>query len=159
MIGTADRDNQKVPSRAAECAVLFFVLVPFVAALLYVRSYGVNVFYADEWDFVALLREAAPGTPSAADLLTRHNEHIYLLPWGLMLLLGGLTDYNTVPLMYLLVAACLLVTSLAVFWAYARSVGRSSLAYLLFVPVPLSLFSFRQFENLLWGNQVSFAFA
>jgi hypothetical protein len=134
------------------------ILAPFVAALLYVRAYGVNVFYADEWDLVPLLRESTRGTLGIADLLVHHNGHVYLFPWGLTLLLGGLTGYDTVPLMYV-VAFCLLATSLAVFYAYAKSVGRSPLACLLFLPVPLLLLSFRQHENLLWGNQISFAFA
>jgi len=134
------------------------ILASFVATLLYVRSYGVDVFYADEWDLVPLMRDSARGTLGLADLLAHHNGHVYLFPWSLMLLLGRLTGYDTVPLMYL-VAACLLATSLAVFYAYARSVGRSPLACLLFLPVPLLLFSLRQHENLLWGNQITFAFA
>ncbi len=158
MIGTADRDNQKAPFGAPGFAASSFVLAPFVATLLYVRSYGVDVFYADEWDFVALLREGSRGTLGAADLISHHNEHVYLVPWSLMLLVGRFTGYDTVPLMYL-VAACLLATSLAVFHVYARSVGRSPLVSLLFVPAPLLLFSFRQYENMLWGNQVTFAFA
>lgn len=157
-MGTADRANQEVPVRALGLVALFFVLAPFVATLLYVRSFGVDVFYADEWDFVALLREGSRGTLGVADLFAHHNEHVYLVPWTLMLLLGHFTGYDTVPLMYV-VAVCLLATSLAVFHVHARSVGRSPLALLLFVPVPLLLFSFRQHENMLWGNQVTFAFA
>lgn len=134
------------------------ILASFIATLLYVRLYGVDVFYADEWDLVPLLRESSRGTLGITDLLAHHNGHVYLFPWSLMLLLGRLTGYDTVPLMYLVVA-CLLVTSLAVFHAYARSVGRSPLACLVFLPVPLLLFSLRQHENLLWGNQITFAFA
>jgi hypothetical protein len=158
MKGAAKRGCPKTSARTARVTTSLSVLLPFIASLLYVRSYGVDVFYADEWDFVALLREGSRGTLGAADLLTHHNEHVYLFPWGLMLLLGRFTEFNTVPLMYL-VAACLLATSLAVFHVYARSVGRSPLASLLFVPAPLLLFSFRQHENMLWGNQVTFAFA
>lgn len=134
------------------------VLAPFVASLLYVNAYGVNVFYADEWDLVPLLREGVRGTLGVADLFDHHNEHVYLFPWGLMLVLGSITGYDTVPLM-LLVACCLLITSLAVFWVYAGSVGRSPLALLVFMPLPFLLFSFRQYENMLWGNQITFAFA
>lgn len=151
-------NRERTYVRVAGVVPYLAILAPFVATLLYVRSFGVDVFYADEWDLVPLLRESARGTLGAADLLAQHNGHVYLFPWSLMLLLGRLTGYDTVPLMYL-VAACLLATSLAVFHAYARSVGRSPLACLLFLPVPLLLFSLRQHENLLWGNQISFAFA
>ena len=134
------------------------MLVPLTTALLYVRSYGVNVFHADEWDFVALLRESARGTLGVSDLLAHHNEHVYLAPWVVMLLLGKLTGYATVPLMYLVVA-CLLLTMATVYRAYASSIGRTPLALILFAPVPFLLFSFKQYENLLWGNQISFGFA
>ena len=150
------RDGAHV--RGAGLLPYLAILASFVAALLYVRLYGVNVFYADEWDLVPLLRESAHGTLGVADLLAHHNGHVYLFPWSVMLLLGRLTGYDTVPLMYL-VAASLLLTSLAVFHAYSRSVGRFPLACLIFLPVPLLLFSLRQHENLLWGNQITFAFA
>lgn len=144
--------------KAAGIAAGLSMLLPFFAALLYVRSFGVEVFHADEWDFVSLLKESARGTLGVTDLLAHHNEHVYLAPWGVMLLLGRLTEYATVPLMYLVVA-CLLGTTAAVYRAYASSAGRTPLALLLFVPVPLLVFSFRQHENMLWGNQISFAFA
>jgi hypothetical protein len=152
------RTSTRAPARAAGFVPYVAILAPFVAALLYVRAYGVDVFYADEWDLVPLLRESTRGTLGVADLLAHHNGHVYLFPWGITLLLGRVTGYDTVPLMYVAVF-CLLATSLAVYYAYARSVGRSPLACLLFLPAPLLLFSFRQHENLLWGNQISFAFA
>ena len=68
-----------------------------------------------------------------------------------MLLLGGVTGYDTVPFMYA-VQLCILATTLAVFSVYRKSVGRTPLLYLLFLPVPFLLFSFRQHENMLWGN-------
>lgn len=156
--GTEKRGRDGARVRAAGLLPYLAILASFVVALLYVRLYGVNVFYADEWDLVPLLRESAHGTLGVADLLAHHNGHVYLFPWSVMLLLGRLTGYDTMPLMYL-VAACLLATSLAVFHAYSRSVGRSPLACLFFLPIPLLLFSLRQHENLLWGNQITFAFA
>lgn len=155
---TEKMGREGAPVRVAGLLPYLAILASFVAALLYVRLYGVNVFYADEWELVPLLRGSAHGTLGVADLLAHHNGHVYLFPWSVMLLLGRLTGYDTVPLMYL-VAACLLVTSLAIFHAYSRSVGRSPLACLFFLPVPLLLFSLRQHENLLWGNQITFAFA
>ena len=127
--------------------------------MLYVRSFGVNVFFADEWDLVPLLREAHAGTLRATDLLVRHNEHVYLFPWGLMLLLGPMTNYDTVPFMYA-VQVCFLLTSVVLLLAFSRDAKARSRAYfLLFLPVPFLVFSFRQYENMLWGNQISFGLA
>lgn len=135
------------------------MLLPFGASVLYVHLFGVNVFFADEWDFVPILQEQQRGTLSVADLFAHHNEHIYLFPWTVMLLLGAVTRHNTVPLMYL-TQVCLLVTSAGLSLAFRRTFElRSLLAALVFIPVPFLIFSFRQFENMLWGNQITFAFA
>ena len=138
---------------------LVSILLCFVVSMLYVRSFGVNVFFADEWDLVPLLREAHAGTLRATDLFVRHNEHVYLFPWGLMLLLGPMTNYDTVPFMYA-VQLCFLLTSVVLLLAFSRDAKARSRAYfLLFVPVPFLVFSFRQYENMLWGNQISFGLA
>ena len=138
---------------------LLSILLCFVLSMLYVRSFGVNVFFADEWDLVPLLREAHAGTLRATDLFARHNEHVYLFPWGLMLLLGPLTNYDTVPVMYA-VQFCFLLTSVVLLLAFSRDAKVRSRAYfLLFLPLPFLVFSFRQYENMLWGNQVSFGLA
>jgi len=133
------------------------ILVPFCISILYVYLFGVNVFFADEWDFVVPLRRLYRDTLSIADLFAHHNEHIYFLPYTVMLLSGTITDYNTVPLMYL-VQVCIFVTSVSLFLAFRKSFeDRHSL--LLFIPIPFLLFSLRQHENMLWGNQITFAFA
>lgn len=156
--GPGDRSGPGFAAVAPVLAAALSVLVPFVASVLYVNAYGVDVFYADEWDLVTLLRNEARGAFSIADLFDHHNEHVYLFPWSLMLIAGRFTGYDTVPMM-LVVVCCLLVTSLGILWAYTRSVARSPFALLLFVPLPFLVFSLRQHENMLWGNQVSFAFA
>jgi hypothetical protein len=135
------------------------VLLPFGASLLYVHLFGVNVFFADEWDFVPILQKQQRGALSVADLFVHHNEHIYFFPWTVMLLLGAVTRYNTVPLMYL-TQVCLLATSVGLFLAFRKTFTlRSPLTALSFIPVPFLVFSFRQSENMLWGNQITFAFA
>jgi hypothetical protein len=139
-------------------AILLSILLPFGISVLYVHEFGVNVLFADEWDFLVLVRELQHGTLGVADLFAHHNEHVYFFPWIVMLMLGSITDYNTIPLMYL-VQLCILVTTLGVFFAYERGAGRLSSFHLLFIPIPFVLFSFRQYENMLWGNQITFAFA
>jgi hypothetical protein len=138
---------------------LLSILGCFVVSVVYVNAFAVNVFFADEWDFVPLLRRAQAGTLGAGDLLAHHNEHVYLFPWGLMLLLGSATSYDTVPLMYG-VLLCLLLTALVLLMAISGDAKGRSRAYpLLFVPVPFLVFSLRQYENMLWGNQISFGLA
>jgi hypothetical protein len=155
---TSKLTSGKAHDYAIWFAVLLSILLPVGISVLYVHEFGVNVPFADEWDFLVLVRELLHGTLGIADLFAHHNEHVYFFPWIVMLLLGSFTDYNTIPLMYL-VQLCILLTTLGVFFAYERGAGRVSSFYLLFIPIPFVLFSFRQYENMLWGNQITFAFA
>lgn len=135
------------------------ILLPFSIAVFYVHLFGVNVFFADEWYFLKILQKLDSGMLSIADLFAHHREHIYFFPWVVMLALGTLTEYKTVPLMYL-VQLCLLVTSAILLLAFRRTLRHQPLvSILLFVPIPFLVFSFRQYENMLWGNQITFAFA
>lgn len=134
------------------------ILLPFGISLFYVHLFGVNVFFSDEWELVGYLRRFHAGTLGVVDLFEHHNEHVYFFPWIVMLLLGTLTEYNTIPLMYL-VQICLLFTSIILLLAFGSTVRKTSPLMVLFVPIPLLVFSFRQYENMLWGNQITFAFA
>jgi len=77
-------------------------------------------------------------------------------PKGVEFLLAGATKYDNVVEMYL-IQVCLLVTLVILFLAF-RDTVRASAWPLLFVPISLLVFSFRQYENMLWGFQISFAF-
>src|SRR5215210_4949632 len=54
-----------------------------------------------------------------------------------------------------LIVSCFLVTAAVLLLAFRREIG---LPLIFFVPVALLIFSFRQYENMLFGFQISFAF-
>jgi hypothetical protein len=132
----------------------FFVLLPAALPYLYVRAFGVNVVVADAWDMVLVFRKFSSGRLTFADLYAQHVEHRMFFPRGAELLLGLLTRYNNVAEMYLIVS-CFLVTAAVLLLAFRREIG---LPLIFFVPVALLIFSFRQYENMLFGFQISFAF-
>src|SRR5215216_4342851 len=132
----------------------FFVLIPAALPYLYVHTFGVNVVFADAWDMVLVFRKFFSGRLAFADLYAQHVEHRMFFPRGAELLLGLLTKYNNVAEMYLIVS-CFLVTAAMLFLAFRREIG---LPLIFFVPVGLLIFSFRQYENMLFGFQISFAF-
>jgi hypothetical protein len=132
----------------------FFVLIPAALPYLYVRAFGVNVVFADAWDMVLVFRKFFSSRLTFADLYAQHVEHRMLFPRGAELLLGLLTRYNNVAEMYLIVS-CFLVTATVLLLAFRREIG---LPLIFFVPVALLIFSFRQYENMLFGFQISFAF-
>src|SRR5215210_616801 len=130
------------------------VLIPAALPYLYVRAFGVNVVFADAWDMVLVFRKYSSGRLAFADLYAQHNEHRMFFPKGAELLLGLLTRYNNVAEMYVVVS-CFLITAAVLLVAFRREIG---LPLIFFVPVALLVFSFRQYENMLWGFQISFAF-
>src|SRR5215218_3181208 len=135
-------------------AAWFFIVVPAALPYLYVRAFGVNVVFADAWDMVLVFRKWSSGRLAFADLYAQHNEHRMFFPKGAELLLGMLTRYNNVAEMYLIVS-CFLVTAAVLLLAFRREIG---LPLIFFVPVALLIFSFRQYENMLFGFQINFAF-
>jgi hypothetical protein len=131
-----------------------FVLIPAALPYLYVHAFGVNVVFADAWDMVLVFRKFSSGRLAFADLYAQHVEHRMFFPRGAELLLGLLTRYNNVAEMYLIVS-CFLITAAVLLLAFRREIG---LPLIFFVPVVLLIFSFRQYENMLFGFQISFAF-
>jgi len=133
----------------------FLVLLPAALALLYIRAFGVSVVFADAWSMVTLFGRWSSGTLRVSKLYALHNEHRMLFPKGAELLLGTITNYNNLAEMYL-VWVCFLVTLAVLLLAFRHPARRPWL--LLFVPVSLLVFGLRQYENLLFGFQINFAF-
>jgi hypothetical protein len=129
--------------------------LPVAFSLAYVREYGVNAVYRDQWEVADLFGRLAAGSLSLADLWAPHNEHRFFFPRIAMLTLGSLTDWNNVAEMYL-IQACLLATLAVLLLAFRATVGKGPW---LLVPVAFLVFSPRQSANMLWGYQITFAFA
>jgi hypothetical protein len=146
--------------RAAALFLWPLVLAPAVAGFLYVRWFGVSVVFSDAWSMARLFGEWSSGTLGLSDFWAPHNEHRMLFPKGVEFLLGIATGYDNVAEMYL-IEACFLVTLTVLLVAFAdggrlRSLDGAGL--LLFLPVSLLVFSLRQYENMLFGFQINFAF-
>jgi len=132
------------------CSLL--LILPSLSLLCYICVYGVNVVFWDEWEMIPLIQKAVSGTLSFSDLFTQHNEHRILFPRIVMLAIGGLTQYNTVADMFFSwILICL--TGWLIFHVYRKkfSWGSYPKLLLIFLPVSLLLFSFRQYESILWG--------
>jgi hypothetical protein len=135
--------------------ILLLMILPAFLCLLFIKNYGVNVVYWDQWEIVPLFDKLYSGHLSFADLFAQQNEHRILVPRIVMLLLGIITHYNTVAEMYF--SWCLIcLISFVLFIAYTKIFGNTPNSLIKFVPVVWILFSLRQWENLLWGFQVAF---
>ncbi len=129
------------------------ILLPATIAFAYVGRFGVSVVYFDQWEMVPLFGRLSSGDLTFSDLFAQHVEHRMLFSRIAMLALGSFTSYDNVAEMYLILC-CFLVTVLCVIAAFGRRTPALAL-----IPVGFLVFSLRQFENMLWGWQVSFAFA
>ena len=130
------------------------ILLPAALGFLYVRAFGVSVVFSDAWSMVHLFDAWSSGTLRLSDLYAPHNEHRMFFPKGVEVLLGAVTEYDNVVEMYV-IEVCFLIT-LAVLLLAFRAGTRPWLV--LFIPVSILIFSFRQYENMLFGFQINFAF-
>ena len=144
-----------VLERIAKLVGLVLVVLPVGLGFLYVRLYGVNVAYGDQWRIAQLFGKLYSGTLDFADLWNPLNEHRILLPRVVMLLLGHFTKWNNVAEMYV-TQALLLIVLIILLLAFRREVG-SGPKFLFFVPVAFLVFSFRQAEIMLMGLLMQFA--
>ena len=137
-------------------AVVSGVLVslPVVAAFLYIYFFGVDMPFGDVWVMVPRFDKLSLGTLGFMDLWVQHFEHRIFFPRVAILLLGVVTDFNQVAIMYL-TEICLVVTLVVLLLAFRANIGAR---LFFFVPVALMVFNLGQYFNMFYGLQVSFAF-
>jgi hypothetical protein len=131
------------------------ILLPGALSVAYVHEFGVNVVFRDQWSVVSLFRALSVDELTFGDLWAPHNEHRFLFPHIVMLVLGTATEWNNLVEMYLM-QACFFVTLVCLLLAF-RAEGGPRL--ILFVPIAFLVFSLRQAQNMLWGFQITFVFA
>lgn len=134
--------------------ILCLITLPAILGLIYIKLFGVNVVFWDEWEVVILLKKLYMGTLSPMDLFAQHNEHRFFFPNIITLIIAYLTHYNTVSEMYfswILVVA----TSVIMFKMYILDFGNSTSTLMKFIPIAWIMFNFRQYENILMGYNIN----
>jgi hypothetical protein len=141
-------------NRASPLLASALLLVAVLIGFGYVYNYGVNVPWYDEWIVPILMGRQADGALTMDLLWCQHNEHRILFPNLAMLGIGMLADGNVLANMYF--SQILLSLSLAVVVVACRRQATLRQALWTAVPLAFLLFSLRQWENMLWGFQVTF---
>lgn len=136
--------------------LIFLVLLPIVFSFIFVYYNGVNVITVDEDYFTNLVYKAYKSQLGAQELLKPHNEHIIFFPAVFKIGLAFLTKYNTKVEMYFILFILLLC--LLIIFIYLKK--NFSLKYSLVILALISflIFNIRQYENMLWGYQITFLF-
>jgi hypothetical protein len=128
-----------------------FLFIPGILGVLYVFLFGVNVPYWDEWAIVPLFEKFHSGTLTFSDFFGQHLEHRILFPRIVILILGLVTKFNSI--IEMIVIQCLLfVVLLVIFLKLKKQFGFNTAAIpVWFLPISILVFSWRQYETLLWG--------
>src|SRR5688500_16183986 len=132
----------------AVCALVTLIVLPAVMSLLFVRSYGVDVPFMDDWRNVLLLEKLYNGTITVRDLFRPANEHLTTIPYIVFLVLGYVTHYDTTTSMYaswFFIA----ISSIIVYASVRQALTSATRALIVFLPVTWLLFSPRQSQALL----------
>ena len=130
------------------------ILLPVVAAFLYIYVFGVDMPFGDVWTMVPRFEKLASGTLGFSDLWVQHFEHRIFFPRVAILLLGVPTDFNQIAIMYL-TEVCFVGTLIVLLVAFRANIGAR---LLFFVPISFLVFNLGQYFNMFYGLQVSFAF-
>ena len=130
------------------------IAIPLVGSAWFVWAHAVDVPFWDEWESVLTLQRWLHGDLTFHELFAQHNEHRIPVPNLLMLLIDRATAMNMRARMA--VSWSLLVATLGLLFLEHRRVHPEGGALLLrFAPVAWMVLSWRQWENLLWGWQIT----
>ncbi len=142
-----------VNSRRKYLLAAILLALPPIFGLIYIKFFGVNVVFWDQWEVVPLIEKMYTGSLNLSDLFSQHNEHRLFFPKITMLILAYMTHYNSIAEMCFSWMLSF-VTALLIFGMYLQYSGNSTHTLIKFIPIAWLLFSFRQFENILWGFQI-----
>jgi hypothetical protein len=138
--------------------VILLSLSPALLLARLISRYGVDIPYADEWQWGPFLFKAHEHSLTVADFFAQHNEHRYIFPKLILLILTPLTSGNTKGLMFFSLAIVGL-SSGALWYLLSRTVPISlNKRALLWGVLNLVLFSPVQAENWMWGYQFALFF-
>jgi hypothetical protein len=131
-------------------------LLPVVLIIGCIGCYGVNVPFADDWDFTPLVTKAAHHKLQIKELFKQHNEHRMFVPKLLIASNVWVSRWDLRVQMLLSVILCGVTTySIALLAKRTLPVSKRTQAGLIF-GISVLLFSPIQYENWLWGFQFAF---
>lgn len=134
----------------------YLPLLPAVLIIGCVGYYGVNVPFADDWDFTPLVSKTASHKLHVKELFKQHNEHRMFVPKLLVASNVWISHWDLRAQMLLSVVLCGVTTfSLALLVKRTLSVSKWAGHGLIF-GISMLLFSPVQYENWLWGFQFAF---
>ncbi len=143
--------QKRIFNKYIPIGIIFGLIFSYFA---YIYAYGVNVLFWDEWQFVPVYRELLQrGIRFDFLLKAQHNGNIMTFPYLLMFIVDFFSGCNNKILMF--VGACFQVASFGLIWSLWARVHKTKNGYWDMVPCAFIMFSFCQYQNILWGFQTA----
>lgn len=134
--------------------ILLAMALPVAWGFYMVLNYGVNCLFGDEFDFVQILRLYDNGELSVKDLFMPHNAHIMPTNYMLALVIGKLTNMNSIA--YMLVSQLFAAVSFIVCARYlCKHIDNFCFRVMMIFVIGCIVFNVSQWENILWGFQMA----
>lgn len=149
--------EMRIPNTAIRIISYTLIPLPAVLSFVYVYSFGVNVPFGDMWRIVPLFDQLSSGALSVPDIYrwSQHYQHRLFFPGLVILLLGAVTKFNLVAVMYL-IQACYVGMLAALLLAFTGTI--KSKLYL-FIPIAFLVFSPGQYWDMLQPFSINLVFA
>ena len=133
--------------------VVSLIFIPSIVTLSYIKYFGVNVPWLDEWNYLPIIDKFLSGTITFSDLWSQHNEHRLVILNILVPLLASVTHYNVKIEMYISWIVSL-GSFLVILKLYIEKFGKSLKSLMMFIPAAWLFFSLIQYENIIMGTQL-----
>lgn len=131
--------------------LILCILAPIIFNLYYLLTFGVDVPFWDQWETAIILKARHNNENWVPILFGQQNEHRFLCPRIIFQILAQLTAWNIKAEMVVSWLICLL--NLWLLWLLLKQTN-SKIEWLL-LPISCFVFSIGQWENILWGWQIS----
>lgn len=137
-------------------SLLLVYLIPFIFLILFIANFSVNVPHWDQWELVNLFEKVARGESDFGDFFAQHNEHRIFFPRIIIVSLAFLSKWNIRYELYFSV----FLAGITFYALYKLSYlqvenEHGNLVQSTNIISCILLFSFVQYENWLWGFQIS----
>ncbi|MBW4475836.1 MAG: hypothetical protein KME54_02920 [Tolypothrix brevis GSE-NOS-MK-07-07A] len=148
--------NKPIPFQKSSVLLLVAYSLPVILLFWFVTNFSVNVPFWDDWALVDFFGKIYSGTANFGDFFTQHNEHRIFFPRIIFAILAFSSKWNIKLETYF--SFLLALVNFIFLYKIAASTynkDKKILFHLFNLTTCIVNFSLIQYENWLWGFQIS----
>lgn len=148
--------NKALPFQKINVLLLVIYSLPVILLFWFVSTFSVNVPFWDDWELVKLFEKIDSGIVNFQDFTNQHNEHRIFFPKIIFAIIAFSSNWNIKLETYFNLLLALVNFVLLYKIAIPNSEqSNKKLFNLVNVAICILTFSLTQYENWLWGFQIS----